>query len=118
VREYADDPSTAQQFSRGFVPESRLSTIGDRLAEPVAGLQPGGVTPVISAGDAHYVAQLVARLPAGTPARLDWLRGELRSRLAIERRRTLLARQVQALRTEAQADGRLDLPAAPQAAAR
>ncbi|HLA63986.1 MAG TPA: peptidylprolyl isomerase [Rhodothermales bacterium] len=111
VREYADDAPGALAFSAGYVPESRLRAMGDALAEAVAPLEPGGVAPVLRAGNTFYVVQLVARLPPGTPPQLDWLRDELRERLAVERRRTLLARQVEALRTEALADGRLDLPA-------
>jgi hypothetical protein len=38
------------------------------------------------------------------------VRDEIRERIAIDRRRDLLARQVQALRTEAPAAGRLDIP--------
>jgi len=48
-------------------------------------------------------------VPAGSAPRLAWVREELRQRLAIEARNTMLSRQVQQLKTEAQATGRLEV---------
>ena len=65
-----------------------------------------------------YVLQVVDRRPEGSPARLEWIREDLRERIAIDRRRALIARQVQALRTEAMAAGRLDVPGTSTAESR
>jgi hypothetical protein len=109
AREYASDPEGALAMSAAYVPESRLRAAGDLLAETVARLGPGQVAVVPVAGASH-VLQLVDRRPVGSPAQLDWIGSDLRERIAIDRRRDLLARQVQALRTEAIAAGRLDVP--------
>jgi hypothetical protein len=111
AREYAGDPEGAIAMSDAYIPESRLRAVGDRLAEALASLTPGEVVVVEAAGVFHVV-QLVDRRPVGSPAELDWIRADLRERVAIDRRRDLLARQVQALRTEALANGRLEVPAA------
>jgi hypothetical protein len=109
AREYAPDPAGALAMSEAYVPESRLRAAGDLLAETVSRLAPGQVATVPVAG-AYHVLQLVDRRPVGSPAELDWISADLRERIAIDRRRDLLARQVQALRTEAIAAGRLDVP--------
>jgi hypothetical protein len=111
AREYSPDPEGSIAMSGSFMPESRFRATAEALAESVAGLAPGGAAVTAVAG-AHHVLQLVERRPAGTPARPEWVRDEIRERIAIDRRRDLLARQVQALRTEALAAGRLEIPGA------
>jgi hypothetical protein len=109
AREYASDPEGALALSASYVPESRLRAAGDLLADRVAEIAPGQVAVVPVAG-AYHVLQLVDRRPTGSAAELDWISADLRERFAIDRRRDLLARQVQALRTEAIAAGRLEVP--------
>jgi parvulin-like peptidyl-prolyl isomerase len=115
AREYADDPDGALAMSATHMPESRYRAAGDVLAETVSTLAPGQAAVVPVAGVFHVI-QLVDRRPAGTPARLEWVRDDLRERIAIDRRYALLARQVQSLRTEAMAARRLDVPGTPASA--
>jgi len=109
TREYAVDPEGSQAMATSYLPESRFRATGELLAETVAALAPGQAAVVPVAG-AFHVVQLVDRRPAGSRAQPAWVRDEYRERMAIDRRRDLLARQVQALRTEALAGGRLEVP--------
>ncbi len=117
AREYADDPAGALAMSNTYMAESRLRAAGDVLADAAATLGPGQATVIPIAG-MYHVLQVVDRQQEGAPARLEWIRDDLRERIAIDRRRALLARQVQSLRTEAMAGGRLDVPSAATADAR
>lgn len=109
VREYASDPEGALSLAGAYLPESRLAGLDTPLADAVRTLAVGEVAPVVASGRRFHVLQLVDRVPTGTAPELTWVRDELRQRLAIEQRNATLARQVQLLKNEAQAEGRLTL---------
>ena len=111
ARTYAADTSLSLSLSRTYVPESRL-TSSERGAvwQSLSQLGPGQIGPVIERGEAFYVVQLLDRVPAGSEPELDWIEEDVRRQVAIGSRKQLLARQVQRLRTEAQARDELDVP--------
>lgn len=110
ARTYAADTSLSLSLSRTYVPESRL-TSSERAAvwQPLNQLGPGQIGPVIERGEAFYVIQLLDRVPAGSEPELEWIEEDIRRQVAIGARKQLLARQVQRLRTEAQARNELDV---------
>ncbi|MDX1420006.1 MAG: peptidylprolyl isomerase [Rubricoccaceae bacterium] len=109
ARTYADPPDGPLALAETYVPASRLAETDAELGAAVSALGPGEVAPVVASAGRFHVVQLVDREPTGTVPELGWVEGELRQRLAIEARNRMLARQVQQLRTEAQAAGRLDI---------
>ena len=109
ARTYSFDPDGAVALARTYFPESRLAETDADLGTAVRALAPGQVAPVIASAGRFHVVQLVDRKPAGALPELAWVEDELRQRLAIEARNRMLARQVQQLQIEAQADGRLEI---------
>ena len=112
VRAYTPDEATttgALALAAAYLPESRLTELDEALARRVAALQPGQTAEPFASGNAWHAVQLVDRQPAGTAPQFAWVRDEIRQRLAIEQRRQMLARQVQQLRSQAQARDQLDV---------
>ena len=109
ARTYSFDPEGALALSHTSFPESRLDETDGALGTAVHALAPGAVAPVVASAGRFHVVQLVDRKPAGTAPELPWVEDELRQRLAIEARNRMLTRQVQQLKNEAQADGRLEI---------
>lgn len=110
VSEFAMDTTRARQWSRGFVPQSRINQHLPFLADRVDGLREGETTPVVEANGRYHVVRLDRRIPEGTPPELDWIEPEIRRRLRIRARKQIQATEVQRLRNRAQADGVLELP--------
>ncbi len=109
VRTYSTDPEGALSLAQTYLPESRIAGLEPAVAQLTRTLGPGEVGPVTEVHGRYVVVQVVDRVPAGSAPRLAWVREELRQRLAIEARNTMLSRQVQQLKTEAQATGRLEV---------
>lgn len=103
---------------RGFVvvvdsaaPERGLYATRPEVRDALLSLSPGQTSGVISTDTLYFVAHLVARIDAGQPAPLAWVRPEIEHRLTLDRRKQMARRLVQTLRTEAIARGDLDLRA-------
>lgn len=108
VQEYSTDPEGAYALSQAFLPESRIAGLEPSVAQLARTLNPLEVGPVTESNGRYLVVQLLDRAPAGSEPQIEWVREELRQRLAIEARTSMLSRQVQQLKTEAQASGRLE----------
>jgi peptidyl-prolyl cis-trans isomerase C len=104
-------PPTPRPRSRWRRATSPEPTRAPGLRRPVGDRRPDGpaeISPVIAAEDStFYVIQLVERIPAGEEPELEWMADEIRRRVAIQNRQLLVAREVQRLRTEAEARGDL-----------
>ena len=109
VQAFASDPDGALALSSRHLPESRLRGLDEMIGRQGRILETGGVSPVFESGGHHHVLQVVDRINAGTSPELSWIREELRQRIAIEKRNTMLAQQIQQLKNEAESDGRLEV---------
>ncbi|MDX1438636.1 MAG: peptidylprolyl isomerase [Rubricoccaceae bacterium] len=109
AQEYSSDPQGAVALSSSFLPESRLFGLDSQVAQYVRLLTPGATSEVFESSGHYHVVQLVERIAAGTRPELDWIRNELTQRLAIEKRNSLLIRQIEELKNEAEAQGRLEI---------
>ena len=107
--EYAADPEGAVALSAEYVPEGRLEALDEALGAAVAALPAGAQVAVVASGPVLHVVQVVDRVPAGTVPPLSLVRDELAERLAVQTRRELEARFLAQLRSQAQADGLLDI---------
>ena len=107
VREFSSDPDGALALSSRYLPESRLRGLDETIGRQGLILETGGISEVFESGGHNHVLQVVDRVPAGITPELPWIREELRQRLAIEKRNTMLARQIQQLKNEAESDGRV-----------
>ncbi len=105
----ADDPLAAINLSASYYPESRLFLSEPYLREALQGLPVGRVTPVIEGDSLFHVLQMVDRVPAGTAPEPNWIEDELRTRLIIQNRKLMYARQVQRLKNEALAREALEI---------
>ena len=92
-----------------FYPERQMFAATPGLGEAIRDLDVGDVHPVFVVDSAYHVVQVMDRLDAGTVPTLDLVRREIRDRVAIDMRKQLFARQVQRLRTRAQAREELDV---------
>jgi hypothetical protein len=110
---HARQPEASLALSRSLVPQSRLARQAPAVPwTVVAQLSPGDVSAVLPAPDSTFlVVALEERAAAGTLPQLDWIAEEVRRHLAIQNRQQLVAREVQRLRTEAEARGDLRSPA-------
>jgi len=86
-----------------FYPERQLFAATPGLGAILTELDVGDVHPVFAVDSTWHVVQLMDRMDAGTVPTLDMVRSEIRDRVAIDMRKQLYARQVQRLRTRAQA---------------
>ncbi|MEM8560439.1 MAG: hypothetical protein AAGG50_21660, partial [Bacteroidota bacterium] len=112
---HAADPDAAIGLSEAYLPESEL-----RQRLPDAGpvfrqYAPGQIAPVLNLGDRYHVFQVVDRAQAGALPELAWIEDELRRQMLIDARRQLVSREVQDLKSRAQAAGDLDTPESPPA---
>jgi hypothetical protein len=109
ARRFTADTTAALALAQSYVPQSRLTR--QAYGGPwgiVAQMGAAEISPVIAAEDStFYVIQLVERIPAGEEPELEWVADEIRRRVAIQNRQLLVAREVQRLRTEAEARGDL-----------
>ncbi len=109
AEEFATDPGGAIALANRFLPESRLRGLDETVAQRGRSLAPGQISEVFESSGHHHVLEIVSRVSAGVTPDLPWIREELRQRLAIEKRNTMLAQQVQQLKNEAESDGRLEI---------
>lgn len=111
AQQYSVDASASTSLANSYVPQSRLTRqAGESPWTAVSQLGPGETSPVLTAHDGTFlVLQLVERLPAGTEPELEWVIDDIRRQLAIQSRKQMVAREVQRLRTEAEARGELRL---------
>ena len=109
VQEFASDPEGARALSSRYLPENRLRGIDEIIGQQGRILETGEVSSVFESGGHHHVLQIVNRVSAGVTPELPWIREELRQRLAIEKRNTMLAQQIHQLKNEAESGGRLEL---------
>lgn len=110
VRTHAVDSARARRVSRRVLPERRLSQMLPVTPDELAALNEGNVTSIVETGGRYHLLQLVRRFPEGATPRLSWFEDEIRRRLRIRARKQMYAREVQRLRSEAQADGELERP--------
>ena len=92
-----------------YYPERRLFADRPAVQQALARLRDQQIAPIIEAGAAYHVLQLVERLPTGTTPEQHWIRDELIRRLTIQARKQMYARQVQRLRNEALARNALEI---------
>lgn len=92
-----------------FYPQSQLFSSIPGLVEAVGDLRPGQTLPVINETGRYHVIQLVRRLEAGTVPAMELIIDDLRAKVSIQLRKQLYARQVQQLRTRAQARNELEI---------
>ena len=109
AREFADDARGAVALAAEYVSESRLRALDQALGDRVAALPAGGEVAVVPAGRVVHVVQVVDRVPAGTVPPFALVRDELAERLAVQHRRDAAERLLQRLRSQAQAEDRLQL---------
>jgi hypothetical protein len=111
VRRFAIDTTAALSLASSFVAQSRLTRqAGGGPWSVIGQLSDRETSPVLATQDSTFIViQLVERAPAGAEPRLDWVADEIRRRLAIRNRQQVVAREVQRLRTEAEARGELRL---------
>lgn len=109
AEEFAFDPEGALGLSSSYLPESRLSGLDEIIGRQGSVLDLDAISPVFESGGRHHVLQIVSRIGAGVTPELPWIRDELRQRLAIEKRNSSLAQQIQQLQNEAESDGRLEI---------
>lgn len=107
---YAAVPATVIGLSEAYFPESQLRQRLPDVGTVLRQYAPGQIAPVLELGDQYHVFQVVDRADAGTLPELDWIEEDLRRQMLIDARRQLVSREVQALKSEAQAAGALDLP--------
>lgn len=111
---FAEDAAASSALADQYVPVSDLFANTPALAERAGVMGPNEIAPVLEADGAFHVIQLVARAEEGTLPELAWVEADVRRRVAVQRRKQSIGRQVQRLRTEAQARGALDIPPAPR----
>lgn len=109
VRNYAADPPADLGLSDNYVAERHLFQAMPALRSALLALRPSEIAPVIEVDSLYHVLQLVERKPAGTLPELPWIEEEIVRRLVIRNRKQMYARQVQRLRTEAQAQEALEI---------
>ncbi|MEL6610580.1 MAG: peptidylprolyl isomerase [Bacteroidota bacterium] len=107
---YAATPATAIGLSEAYFPESQLRQRLPDVGAVFRQYAPSQIAPVLELGDQYHVFQVVDRADAGTLPELGWIEEDLRRQMLIDARRQLISREVQALKSEAQASGALDLP--------
>lgn len=112
ARNYALDTTASLALARTYVPQTRLARQSGSAHWPViAQMRSGETSNVLETADSTYfVVQLVDRVPAGQEPRIEWVADELRRQMAIQTRKQTVAREVQRLRTEAEARGDLSRP--------
>jgi len=109
AQEFASDAEGVRALSSRYLPENRLRGIDETIGQRGRILETGEVSSVFESGGHHHVLQIVNRVSAGATPALAWSREELRQRLAIEKRNTMLAQQIQQLKNEAESGGRLEI---------
>ncbi|MDE2997414.1 MAG: peptidylprolyl isomerase [Bacteroidota bacterium] len=98
-----------QLDDEAFYPQRQLFAAIPGLGEAVGQLRIGETTRVLEHQDAFHVVQVLNRMEAGDVPSLDMVRDEIISRVAIQMRKQLYARQVQRLRTRAMAREELEI---------
>jgi len=105
------DLMTAESSIRSdvFYPQTQLFAAIPGLSRAVEDLAPGELLPVVPHDGAYHVVQLIERLDAGSVPSLEMIQDEISSRVAIQMRKQIYARQVQRLRTRALARDELEI---------
>lgn len=109
ARRYSVDPETSVELASGFYPVSQLFGQDRGLHEAVIRLSEGQILPPFELNGRFHIAQMVDRVEAGTLPDLQMIAGDIAARVGIESRKQLFARQVQRLRTQAQAREDLEI---------
>ena len=107
VSRYAADAEASTRIAANYYPQSRIFPI-QSLHDVLTQLERNQIVVLEERGTFHLV-QLVDRRPAGSLPEIDWVRDEIMERIIIEHRKQMIARQVQRLRTEAQARENLEI---------
>lgn len=110
VRTHAVDSSRAVQISRGFRPQRRLAQQLPYSRDALSALDEGERAAIVQKDQRYHVLQLVRRFSEGAEPKLSWFADRIRQRLRIRARKQMYTREVQRLRSEARADGVLELP--------
>jgi len=100
---YSVQKEQSRYFASGLLPLSLVFSQYASMRERVGQLTEGDILPPLSDDGLVHVMKLVERVPAGTIPDLDMIRSEIEQRILIESRKQLFARQVQRLRTAAEA---------------
>ncbi len=100
---YSVQKEQSRYFASGLLPLSLVFSQHASMRERVGQLTEGDIVPPLSDDGLVHVMKLVERVPAGTIPDLNMIRSEIEQRILIESRKQLFARQVQRLRTAAEA---------------
>ena len=92
-----------------YYPQSQLFSSIPGLVEAIGDLRPGQTLPVVNESGRYHVIQLVRRLDTGSVPAMELIIDDLRAKVSIQLRKQLYARQVQQLRTRAQARNELEI---------
>ena len=109
ARAYDADPDGAVALADTYLPQSRIDGLDEALGAQIAQMGAGAAPALVESAGARYAVAVVDRIPAGQTPSLGAVRAELVQRLGIRTRRDAEARLVQRLRSEATADGRLQM---------
>ncbi len=90
-------------FASGMLPMSLIFSQNAVIRERVSQTGEGGIVPPYRDAGLIHVMKVIERAPAGTVPDLDMILPEIEQRILIESRKQLFARQVQRLRTAAEA---------------
>ena len=106
---YAAAPEHALASDQNYLPESQIFSEQPALRATLNRLNEGEVSVVVPLDSTFHVVHLVDQVPAGTLPELSWVQDEIVHLMSIEARKQMYQRQVQRLRTEAQARGEIDV---------
>lgn len=106
---YAADPSEARTLADQYHPESQLFGALPPLRAQLRRLQPGETAPLFEIEGQYHILHLIDRAEAGTVPERAWVEPEIRRRLQLRARKQKYAREVERLRSQAQARGTLEL---------
>lgn len=92
-----------------FHPERQLFPTAPVLNQRLGQMGPGETAPVLAAGGAYHLLQLVDRVPPGTIPERAWIEPELRQRLTVRRRKELYDGTLRQLYNRALSNNLLDI---------
>ena len=107
--QYAASPNRARSVAERYFSESRFAGRLPYVADELAELEPGEVSPVVRDDSLYHVLHLVDRADEGSEPQLEWVEPQIRRRLRARARKQMYAREVQRLRNQAKAQNELDI---------
>ena len=110
VHQYAADTTRAHRLSHRYIPVSTLSQQIPFFQEALGSLQDEELAPVVEANGQYHVLRLDRRIEEGAEPKLEWIEPNIRRRLRIRARKQTYAHEVERLRSEAQANGAIEMP--------